>query len=58
MAKKVLEFFDVATKKKFKTSDYKLKTKKTKSGMRTFAIAKSPTGDHEVYRIVAKDFKG
>jgi len=56
-----LEFYDVKTKGKFKTTDYSLKTteKKAKNGkttVRRFAVAKSLVGDHECYRVVSKDF--
>lgn len=52
MAKENLEFFDVKTKKKFKTSDYKIVNK----GGRFFAVTKSPTGSYECWRVVSKDF--
>lgn len=46
-----MEFFDVKTKKKFKTSDFKVVEKKG----RFFAVAKSPAGTHECWRVVSKD---
>jgi hypothetical protein len=46
-----MEFFDVKTKKKFKTSEFKVVQK----GGRTFAVAKSPAGSHECWRVLAKD---
>lgn len=46
-----LEFYDVKSKKKFKTKDFKIKVK---SG-RNFAVTKSPTGTHECWRVVSKD---
>lgn len=52
MAKEELEFFDVKTKKKFKSSDYRIVDK---SG-RFFAVTKSPDGPHECWRVVGKDF--
>lgn len=52
MAKQELEFFDVKSKKKFKTSSYKIVDK----GGRMFAVAKSPSGSHECWRVVSKDF--
>jgi hypothetical protein len=52
MAKEELEFFDVKTKKKFKTTEYKIVDK---SG-RFFAVTKSPDGPHECWRVVGKDF--
>jgi len=48
---KELEFFDVKTKKKFKTSDYRLVEK----GGRNFVVAKSPTGSYECWKVVGKD---
>jgi len=47
-----LEFFDVKSKKKFKTTEYKIVNK----GGRNFAVSKSPTGTHECWRVVSKDF--
>mgnify|MGYP001597598024 CR=1 FL=1 len=46
-----LEFFDVKTKNKFKTSEFKVVEK---SG-RSFAVAKSPNGPHECWRVLGKD---
>jgi len=48
-----LSFYDVKTKKKFYTTDYKIVVKKG----RRFAVAKSPTGTHECWRTVSKDFQ-
>ncbi len=52
MAKQELEFFDVKSKKKFKTDSYRIVTK----GGRNFAVAKSHSGPHECWRVVSKDF--
>jgi len=52
MAKEQVEFYDVKTKKKFKTSEYRIEVR---SG-RSFAVAKSPDGPHECWRVVGKDF--
>ena len=46
-----LSFYDVKTKKKFNTADYKVKEK----GGRFFAVAKSPAGSHECWRVLSKD---
>lgn len=46
-----LEFYDVKSKGKFKTTEY---TIKEKSG-RCFAVAKSKSGPHECWRVVSKD---
>lgn len=51
MAKEKIEFYDVKTKKKFSTEDYKIVEK----GGRFFAVAKSPAGPHECWRVVSKD---
>jgi hypothetical protein len=50
--KEELEFFDVKTKSKFKTKEYKIVTK----GGRNFAVTKSKTGSYECWRVVSKDF--
>lgn len=46
-----MEFFDVKTKKKFKTSSFRLVQKKG----RNFIVAKSPAGTHECWKVVSKD---
>jgi hypothetical protein len=46
-----LSFYDVKTKNKFKTSDYKVKEK----GGRFFAVAKSKAGTHECWRVLGKE---
>jgi len=46
-----LSFYDVKSKKKFKTTEY---TVKEKSG-RFFAVAKSQSGTHECWRVLGKD---
>jgi len=46
-----LEFFDVKTKGKFKTSAYRVEEKKG----RFFAVAKSTAGTHECWRVLSKD---
>ena len=47
-----LSFYDVKTKKKFTTSDYRIEDKKG----RKFAVTKSQEGSHECWRVVSKDF--
>ncbi|MBI4918779.1 hypothetical protein HY837_02535 [archaeon] len=51
MAKPKLSFYDVKSKKKFESDDYKVKEK---SG-RFFAVAKSKSGPHECWRVLSKD---
>ena len=46
-----LSFYDVKTKGKFKTTSYEVREK---SG-RFFAVAKSPKGTHECWRVLSKD---
>lgn len=50
-----LKFRDLKRKKNFMTDKYKLKGKRTKRGMRYFAVTKAPSGV-ESWRIVSKDF--
>ena len=45
-----LKFFDVKTQKSFVTSNWKERVIKG----RRFAVTKSPTGTHEVFRILGK----
>ena len=47
-----ISFYDVKTKKKFTTSDYRIEDR---SG-RKFAVTKSKEGSHECWRVVSKDF--
>ena len=49
---KEVEFYDVKSKGKFKTSEYEVREK----GGRCFAVAKSPSGTHECWRVVSRDF--
>lgn len=51
MAKEALEFYDVKSKKKFKTDSFSVKEK---SG-RFFAVAKSTSGPHECWRVLSKE---
>jgi len=45
-----LSFYDVKTKGKFNATEYKVQEK---SG-RYFAVAKSPKGTHECWRVLSK----
>lgn len=45
-----LSFYDVKTKGKFNTTEYKVQEK----GGRYFAVAKSPKGTHECWRVLSK----
>jgi len=55
MEKEKLSFYDVKTKKKFETDDYKIVKKTAKGKDRYFAVAKSLTGEHECWRVLSKD---
>jgi len=48
--KKVLEFYDVKAKRKFKTSNYRIVRKKVRGKTHTFAVAKSPYSKTESWR--------
>jgi len=48
---KEVEFYDVKSKDKFKSSEYEIREK----GGRFFAVAKSPNGPHECWRVMSKD---
>ena len=51
MGKDKLEFYDVKTKSKFQTEEYRVEER---SG-RFFAVAKSPAGTHECWKVLSKD---
>lgn len=44
MLPKMLEFYDVKLRKKFKTTNYKIMNKKMRGRMRRVAIAKTKSG--------------
>lgn len=46
-----IEFYDVKSKKKFKASDFRIEQRKG----RFFAVAKSPSGTHECWRVMSKE---
>ncbi|NLE65024.1 MAG: hypothetical protein GX606_03810 [Elusimicrobia bacterium] len=46
-----LSFYDVKTKNKFDSEEYKVQEK----GGRFFAVVKSPHGTHECWRVLSKD---
>ncbi len=45
-----LSFYDVKTKGKFDSTDYRVEEK----GGRFFAVVKSPAGGHECWRVLSK----
>lgn len=54
--KEALEFYDVKSRSKFSTTDWRIETKVSKGRTRYFAVAKAPAGTHEAWRIVSADF--
>ena len=48
--KEELEFYDVKSKSKFKSSDYRVEERNG----RFFAVTKSPSGDYECWRVLSK----
>ncbi len=46
-----LQFYDVKSKAKFTTAEFDVREK----GGRYFAVAKSPSGTHECWRVLSKD---
>jgi hypothetical protein len=54
--KEPLEFYDVKSRSKFTSSEWRIEQKQSKSRMQYFAVAKSPTGTHEAWRIVSEAF--
>ena len=44
-----MEFYDVKSKKKFKTEDFRIEERKG----RFFAVTKSLAGKHECWRVVS-----
>ena len=51
MAKPKLSFYDVKTKQKFETDNYRVVEK----GGRNFAVTKSLAGPHECWRVIGKE---
>ena len=51
-----LEFYDVKTRTKFQSDDWRIEVKEKNNTKRYFAVAKAPAGTHEAWRIVSKDF--
>lgn len=54
--KEPLEFYDIKTKTKFTSENWRIESKESKGKTRYFAVASAPGGDHEAWRIVAADF--
>lgn len=50
MVKEKISFFDLKSKKKFTTDNWREEIRKN----RRFAVAKSPSGPHECWRVLGK----
>ena len=61
MATEKLSFYDVKSKQKFETDDYRIEKKTTKNKTtgkettRYFAVTKSLVGPHECWKVLSKD---
>lgn len=55
--KEILEFYDIKTSTKFRTSDWRTETKPSRllGKLRYFAIAQVPSGTHETWRIISEE---
>ena len=51
-----LEFYDVKTKSKFKTTEFRVESRESKGVTRHFAVAKSPApgATHECWKVLSK----
>lgn len=50
-SKPEIEFYDLKSKKKFKSTGWRLVEK----GGRNFAVTKAPSGSHECWKVLSKD---
>ncbi len=55
MEKEKLSFYDVKSKKKFLSDDYRIVKKTAKGRDRYFAVTKSQAGPHECWRVLSKE---
>ena len=53
-----LEFYDVKSRQKFSTGEWRLETKTTKGKTRYFAVTKAPSSGREAWLIVSREFAG
>lgn len=51
-----LSFYDVKSKSKFTSSEWRIEAKESKGKMRYFAVARVPGAPHEAWLIVKEDF--
>ena len=57
MDKPELEFYDIRSKTKFKTTEWRVESKSTGRRTRYFGVALTPNGEgRESWRIISKDF--
>jgi putative toxin-antitoxin system antitoxin component (TIGR02293 family) len=54
--KEELEFFDVKTRTKFKSKEWRIETKEAEGRTRYFAVTKVPQSTHETWRQVSATF--
>jgi putative toxin-antitoxin system antitoxin component (TIGR02293 family) len=55
--KETLDFYDLKSKTKFSSSDWRIEPKDSRDGrVRYFAVAKVPAAEHESWRVVSTDF--
>jgi hypothetical protein len=54
--KEALEFYDVKSRSKFTSTEWRIETKEAKGRTRYFAVSKVPGAAHEAWRIVSGDF--
>jgi hypothetical protein len=48
-----LEFYDVKSKSKFKTTQFRVEAKEANGKTRYFAVTKSKVGPHECWRVLS-----
>ena len=51
-----LQFYDVKTKSKFSSTEWRIESKVSKGKTRYFAVSKVPGAAHEAWLIVKEDF--
>ncbi|HET7011538.1 MAG TPA: hypothetical protein VFI11_12255 [Anaerolineales bacterium] len=51
-----LSFYDVKSKSKFTSTDWRIESKVSKGKTRYFAVSKVPGAAHEAWLIVKEDF--
>lgn len=51
-----LNFYDVKSRSKFATAEWRIETKVAKGKTRYFAVAKVPNAGHEAWLIVKEEF--